>query len=373
MTEAEMKQAKWLLLLAVGILMVLPGCKSMNPMVKSDVRVAAGEEIVPIGTWAIMANNTPQTQIGTAEMYWQYDYYDATKQGNDAFVNLQLGVKYVTYSPDYPIEDAHLNITADMPTERGAPGLYNFNWALQTPYPDDYTRIFLIPVASLYGIPWECGGYLWFLMHVGITGGPTAMVGEFVDANPWFNRLYVQVVNPPPPPPPEERGFKTYTQGGWGAPPKGGNPGVYLHANFDAAFGIELVVGGGYTLTLTSAQAVTNYLPDGSTPRALTRNYTDPKAPITVLGGQVVALALNVGFDLWDPNFGLPAENLAHLKVADPGSPFYGWTVAAVLAEANAVLGGGGSHTPAQLNECCTEINENFDGGNVDGGFLEMP
>src|SRR4029079_4504484 len=36
--------------------------------------------------------------------------------------------------------------------------------------------------------------------------------------------------------PPGCTGFRTQTQGGWGTDPTGNNPGVYLHANFAAAF-----------------------------------------------------------------------------------------------------------------------------------------
>jgi hypothetical protein len=166
--------------------------------------------------------------------------------------------------------------------------------------------------------------------------------------------------------------FNTYTQGGWGAVPKGNNPGSYLHNNFAGAFPSGVVVGGGYTLSLTSAQAVTDYLPDGGTPMALAQNWVNPVLSITVLAGQTVALTLNVGFDLYDPNFSVSAVNLGDLKVADISSPYYGWTVQQVLAEANSILGGGAG-SPLQINDAVSAINENFDNGNTDNGFLELP
>ncbi len=217
-----MKQAKWLLLMAVGIMVVLPGCKSMNPMVKSDVRMADYNQ--PIGTWPLMTGGKlPQTQIGDVTMYWQYDYFDpelydpGDPTNNDAFVNLALVVKCETYSPDYPITGAHLNISDAMPTQRGSPGHYNFNGYLQ-PYPDPYTAIFVVPVAALETVPWKCGDWLWFLVHVA-AGGETAYPGEFVPKVPgytaWFNRLHVECINPTPPEDPEPPGYDEETAWGY--------------------------------------------------------------------------------------------------------------------------------------------------------------
>ncbi|MFO7675086.1 MAG: hypothetical protein R6X12_02040 [bacterium] len=167
--------------------------------------------------------------------------------------------------------------------------------------------------------------------------------------------------------------FRTQTQGGWGAVPQGGNPGAYLHANFAGAFPGGLVMGGDYTLTLTDAQAVTDYLPDGGTPVALTQDWVDPgNQAISVLAGQVTALSLSVGFDLYDPDFGADPVNLKDLVVADLASPYYGWTVQEVLDEANAILGGGPGN-PSQINDAVSAINENFVDGTIDNGFLAKP
>jgi hypothetical protein len=65
-------------------------------------------------------------------------------------------------------------------------------------------------------------------------------------------------------------GFRTQTQGGWGADPHGQNNGVYVHQNFDGAFPSGVSIGcTGATLSLTSAQAVTDFLPSGSSPATL--------------------------------------------------------------------------------------------------------
>lgn len=167
--------------------------------------------------------------------------------------------------------------------------------------------------------------------------------------------------------------FRTQTQGGWGANPHGNNPGVYLHANFAAAFPNGLVVGCDNTLTLTSAQAVTDFLPSGSTPRALTADLVDPAGNYdNVLAGQVVALSLSVGFDNYDANFGTSSASLGSLVVAS--GDFAGMTVQQVLDEANAFLGGCASvYTASQLNDAVSALNENFDDGNQNHNYVLCP
>lgn len=166
--------------------------------------------------------------------------------------------------------------------------------------------------------------------------------------------------------------FRTQTQGGWGSSPSGDNPGAYLHKNFAAAFPTGLVVGGRYTLKLTSAQAVTDYLPDGGTASPLTRNWVNPTDKVSVLAGQVVALTLSVGFDLYDPGFCADQVNLKDLVVAVPTSPCYGLTVQQVLDLANIALGGGPGN-PSQLSDVVASINENFTDGTTNKGFLCYP
>jgi hypothetical protein len=171
--------------------------------------------------------------------------------------------------------------------------------------------------------------------------------------------------------------FYTITQGGWGAEAHGDNPGTYRDANFDAAFPSGLVIGdsGGHTATFTTAAAIEAFLPAGETAGTLVQNYTDPTTTSAgVLAGQVVALTLNVGFDLNDPDFSASATNLKDLVIVDTESPFKGWTVEEVLDEANDFLAGfGSSYTASQINECVDTINKNFENGTVDNGFLGLP
>jgi len=65
---------------------------------------------------------------------------------------------------------------------------------------------------------------------------------------------------------------------------------------------------------------------------------------------------------------------LKDLKIA-PGNTLAGQTVMQVLALANQVLGGNTAALPAgvslsMLNDVMTRINENFDNGTTNNGFL---
>jgi hypothetical protein len=168
---------------------------------------------------------------------------------------------------------------------------------------------------------------------------------------------------------------RTQTQGGWGSTPSGNNPGAYLHANFNAAFGDSLTVGcapGSYYIRLTSAQAVTNLLPTGGKAAALTTNATDPASVKNVLVGQLVALKLSVGFDAYDANFGGSSVELGNMIIGS--GTFKGFSVYEFLDIAEKVLGGcNSSYTPTQVNEAASSINENNVDGKTDNGFLKCP
>jgi len=164
-------------------------------------------------------------------------------------------------------------------------------------------------------------------------------------------------------------GYATYTQGGWGAKPSGNNPGKLLHNNWSNVFGWNSLVVGGYkTIKLTSAWAVTNFLPQGGTPGRLWSSYYNPTCRTDggSFAGQVVALSLNVRFS----QAGITKTGLGALKVQS-GTYKY-WTVDQVLALANEVLGGNTSRllgSISDLNDTVTKINENFDNG-ANKGFL---
>jgi hypothetical protein len=167
-------------------------------------------------------------------------------------------------------------------------------------------------------------------------------------------------------------GFRTQTQGGWGADPHGGNNGTYLHANFSEAFpsGVTIGCDGGNKLVLTNAQAVTDFLPSGTTPSVLPAGtLTDPGGSYSnVLAGQLVTAVLNAGFDAYDPDFSSNAIHTGDLMIAS--GTFAGWTVNQLIAEASNTIGGCSStYSPSDLNDALTAFNENYDNGTTDKGY----
>jgi len=170
--------------------------------------------------------------------------------------------------------------------------------------------------------------------------------------------------------------FRTQTMGGWGSPPYGNNPGMFLHNNWNylgADPGVDdpLIVGGDYTITFENAQAVTDFLPCGGQPVALMDDYVNPTEKLGNLAGQVTALAISIQFDYAIDDFGASETNLGELIVAM--GELEGWTVDEVLEEANLVLGGGGSTEIPVIHPVVTAINENFVDGEINNGYLELP
>jgi hypothetical protein len=165
--------------------------------------------------------------------------------------------------------------------------------------------------------------------------------------------------------------FKTFTIGGWGTNCNGNNPGCYRDAHFDAAFPDGVAIGcASNKLIFDSSAAIANYLPAGGGPAVLPAGtFTNPTTSRGVLSSQVLAIALAVGFDNADPNFSASSSSFASLTIK--AGTFQGMSVGDFLTLANNVLGGCSTqYTPAQLNEAATAINENFDNGTVDNGYL---
>ncbi len=187
--------------------------------------------------------------------------------------------------------------------------------------------------------------------------------------------------------------FLTYTQGGWGAVPNGGNPGTYLHANFVSAFvtnnsqgGLQIgsqtlgaasdgiITAGNQAHLFTTAQALTDWLPQGGGNAALGGDAVNPNDPQggapDTLAGQTAALALNLGFDDYDPAFSPSTTDLGNLILTGTGGPFDGQTVQFVLNTCNAILSGltVPGISASQANDAADKINRNFDNGSVNGG-----
>ena len=165
--------------------------------------------------------------------------------------------------------------------------------------------------------------------------------------------------------------LRTQTMGGWGTNPNGNNPGVYLDENFDAVFPNGLTIGCTNTLTLTSAQAVRDFLPSGSTPAALPEGeMADPGDTYNnVLAGQLVAATLSTTFDSYDSDFGFSEEYLGDGFIQS--GPYEGLTVSELVNLANQVIGGCNNEVEfSALNDALSSINQNYVDGTQDNGFL---
>ena len=169
--------------------------------------------------------------------------------------------------------------------------------------------------------------------------------------------------------------FCTYTQGGWGSPPKGNNPGSILKNNFSTVYPEGYVwVGKGMGMRFNGATYVERYLPAGGTPNRLDGNYTNPTTTSSgVFGGQVLALQLNVDFNAAGIIDGA-GGSIGDLRLCNTSTSLDGKTVNEILAAANKALGGGvrpTGYTYSSLNDLVTHLNEAFDNCNVSTWALE--
>jgi hypothetical protein len=191
------------------------------------------------------------------------------------------------------------------------------------------------------------------------------------------NLQTVQVVNCAPPPPPPCTPARTQTMGAWGQGAAGNNPGSYRDAHFASAFPTGVTIGlPGRSAKWTTAAAVEAYLPAGGPSNVLPAgNLVNPSTSQLKnnAAGQVLTLSLSVGFDNADPNFSPSAIALKDYIIAS--GPYAGISVGAFLVIANNVLGTASS-TATQVSNVqttATAINENFDDGTTDNGYLNCP
>jgi hypothetical protein len=119
-------------------------------------------------------------------------------------------------------------------------------------------------------------------------------------------------------------------------------------------------------MKLTTARAVQDYLPAGSTAGTLTRDLVDPVSTSAgVLGGQIVALMLSVAFD--DAGALASASPIPLGDLVVQSGKFVGLTVRNLLALANNAMSGKTTVlTPYQatlsdLNAAVDTINNCFD------------
>ena len=164
--------------------------------------------------------------------------------------------------------------------------------------------------------------------------------------------------------------FATFSQGAWGASPRGMNAADVLDDNFGSLYGAAgVTVGSTKTVKFTSASKVKAFLPAGGKAAALQSTATNPSTTKAgVLAGHVLALELNVKVSA----AGITRQGLAAMKISK--GTLKNWTVGDVLAKANQVLGGSAS-APSGLSlsdfsDILAKINDNFDTGREDKGYL---
>jgi len=160
--------------------------------------------------------------------------------------------------------------------------------------------------------------------------------------------------------------WTTFTQTEWSQKPDNGKKpaAALLAASFAGPITIGSTDTGRFNLTFNSVDAIQQFLPAGGKAAALQSSAINPKnSKAGVFAGQVLALKLNVMFS--------NTNNLAGLYVVD--GPLAGRSVQQVLDLANQVLGGAAlpsGLTFDNLNDIVTNINEDFDAGAIDRGYL---
>ncbi|MCB0764697.1 MAG: T9SS type A sorting domain-containing protein, partial [Flavobacteriales bacterium] len=173
------------------------------------------------------------------------------------------------------------------------------------------------------------------------------------------------------------QGIHSETETAWGAEPAGNNPGAYMTAHFDDAFSYpgHISIGCGFRrLRLTSAQAVTDFLPSSGWSDQLPFGFmTDPAWNYgNLFAGELVALKLTVRFDELYPDFSGSSTLLKNMVIAS--GPFAGWSVQQLINESDRKIGGcSNTYSANDLNAAITEINDGYQGGDMDSGFLVCP
>jgi len=191
--------------------------------------------------------------------------------------------------------------------------------------------------------------------------------------------------------------FCSFTQGGWGQECNGGNVGCLRDGHFADVFPNGLILGdqdgvdgdGAFALVLTSAKAVEDFLPAGSTAGVLTEDLTDPtSSPAGVLAGQLASAKLNVAFadaDLFDGHGhnGVLLGDLVYVGCVD--DDLIGLSVRDVIDLADELIAGDegdgldldGDGTDdvgaSDLSDALGALNENFDECSHNNGCLGLP
>ncbi len=167
-------------------------------------------------------------------------------------------------------------------------------------------------------------------------------------------------------------GFRTVSQNGYATTCVGNDPACYLTSNFAASFPNGIVIGSGTRyLKFTSAEAIRNFLPSNSAPKALNQGtILNPSSSVydNGLAAQVLTTKLNMAFGK-NADFASTDVSLGDLFITS--GTFEGMKVSQVLTIANTILGNGTSkYTMTDVNNALVAINSNYEAG-TDMEFLK--
>lgn len=166
--------------------------------------------------------------------------------------------------------------------------------------------------------------------------------------------------------------FETYDQNVWGANPLAGPPASIVQAHFFDLFTAGAVFGnpvaGGFYMDFSGPDAILTYLPSSGIAAALDHTITDPGSTSSGrFGGNVVALAFNIGFsDLGyiEHSSGIAFGDLLLTGYGGSLSGLNGLTVRDLDHIANVLLGGGSESFDLQeISATLESINAAFEGG----------
>ena len=169
-------------------------------------------------------------------------------------------------------------------------------------------------------------------------------------------------------------GYVTVPRGSYGQDCADGGWSCYLSDNFATSFPNGLTVGSGNNfLNFTSANSIANFLPSGNYFGALNSGTMQDPTSATYTNGlaaQAITLTITLSFNN-NLDFSTPTAPLGSLFVNS--GLFMGMTVDQVLVIANTILGGGSSiYDPADVFAALDAINNNFENGTVDMGYLVL-
>lgn len=155
--------------------------------------------------------------------------------------------------------------------------------------------------------------------------------------------------------------LRTHTQEDWGTSSRNDNPASYRTKHFASAFpnGARIGLEEHNSALFTSSLKIQTYLPSEGDASPLGGNTIDTTNPVGgLLGGETLALLLNVAFDLENESFAPSTSKLRDAVVQE--GPCVGMPISQLLMEGNAILAGlPSTHAAEKIALCMKNVNEN--------------